>query len=167
MAMMEATGRQAHPVLGFLAGVLRKKLALPLQSEKADGERFYRVIDAGARRRQPDMPPRFVDPAVVEADIARVRSLSGDALRRRWQAVFARAVPQYLTADLLRRMIANRIQEEAFATLERATLKLLDGPCPTRPLPPGRAQPQDRNRAGARFFRQRIGSFVGLNPICR
>ena len=73
------------------------------------------------------MPPRFVDVASVEAEIERVRSLSGDALRRRWQAVFARSVPQHLTADLLRRMIANRIQEEAFGTLDRATLKLLDG----------------------------------------
>ena len=35
--------------------------------------------------------------------------------------------PKSLTADLLRRMIANRIQEQAFGTLDRATLKLLDG----------------------------------------
>ena len=48
-------------------------------------------------------------------------------LLRRWQAVFGRAAPERLTADLLRRMIANRIQEEAFGTLDRAGLKLLDG----------------------------------------
>ena len=30
---------------GFLAGVVRKKLDLTLQSEKADGEHTYRVID--------------------------------------------------------------------------------------------------------------------------
>jgi hypothetical protein len=73
------------------------------------------------------MLQRFVDPAAIAAEIARVRALSGHALRRRWQAVFGRAVPEHLTADLLRRMIANRIQEEAFGTLDRATLKLLDG----------------------------------------
>ena len=73
------------------------------------------------------MLQRFVDPAAVEAEIERVRSLSGDALRRRWRAVFGRPPPQHLTADLLRRMIANRLQEEAFGTLDRATLKLLDG----------------------------------------
>jgi hypothetical protein len=56
-----------------------------------------------------------------------VRSLSGGALRRRWQAVFGRSPPEHFTADLLRRMIANRVQEEAFGTLDRATLKLLDG----------------------------------------
>ena len=73
------------------------------------------------------MLQRFVDPAAVAAEIERVRSLSGIALRRRWQAVFGRVAPEQLTADLLRRMIANRLQEEAFGTFDRATLKLLDG----------------------------------------
>jgi hypothetical protein len=73
------------------------------------------------------MLQRFVDPAAVEAEIDRVRSLSGHALRRRWRAVFGRPVTRHLTADLLRRMIADRIQKEAFGTLDRATLKLLDG----------------------------------------
>jgi hypothetical protein len=59
----------------------------------------------------------------IAAEVARVRSLSGDALRRRWQSVFGRSPPERLTADLLRRMIAARIQEEAFGTLDRATLK--------------------------------------------
>jgi hypothetical protein len=73
------------------------------------------------------MLQRFVDRAAVEVEIERVRSLSGDALRRRWRAVFGRSPPQHLTADLLRRMIAARIQEEAFGTLDRATLEILDG----------------------------------------
>ena len=73
------------------------------------------------------MLQRLVDAAAVAAEIERVRWLSGDALRRRWQAVFGRPPPEHLTADLLRRMIANRVQEETFGTLDRATLKLLDG----------------------------------------
>jgi hypothetical protein len=73
------------------------------------------------------MLQRFVDAAAVEAEIERVRSLSGDALRQRWQAEFGRSLCGSLPVDLSRRMIANRIQEEAFGTLDRATLKLLDG----------------------------------------
>src|SRR6202795_1318419 len=73
------------------------------------------------------MLQRFVDAAAVEAEIERVRSLSGAALRRRWQSEFGRPSPRSLTVELLRRMIAARIQEEAFGTLDRATLKLLDG----------------------------------------
>jgi hypothetical protein len=50
-AIMEATGWQAHSVRGFLAAVVRKKLALNLESDKTDGERVYRVTgkpDEGA-----------------------------------------------------------------------------------------------------------------------
>src|ERR1700730_5685091 len=46
-AMMQATGWQSHSVRGFLAGVVRKKLGLTLQSDKTEGERVYRVIRTG------------------------------------------------------------------------------------------------------------------------
>ena len=45
-AMMKATGWQQHSVRGFLAGVVRKKLKLKLDSKKIDGTRVYSIKGA-------------------------------------------------------------------------------------------------------------------------
>jgi hypothetical protein len=45
-AMMKETGWQQHSVRGFLAGVVRKKLKLKLNSNKIGGSRIYRVDGA-------------------------------------------------------------------------------------------------------------------------
>jgi len=42
--IMTSTGWQPHSVRGFFAAVVRKKLALRLESEKTDGERVYRIL---------------------------------------------------------------------------------------------------------------------------
>jgi hypothetical protein len=42
--VMRSTGWQPHTVRGFFAAVVRKKLGLKLESEKADGERVYWIV---------------------------------------------------------------------------------------------------------------------------
>jgi len=55
-AIMKATDWQQHSIRGFLAGVVRKKLRLNLESRKVDGARVYRIVSADSakpNRRQP------------------------------------------------------------------------------------------------------------------
>ncbi len=49
-ALVKATGWQKHSVRGFLAGTVRKKLKLPLVSEKVDNVRTYRIGKAKAAK---------------------------------------------------------------------------------------------------------------------
>jgi DUF2924 family protein len=82
------------------------------------------------------------DPAAIEAEIARIRSLAPEPLRWRWRAVFGRRPPPDLSTHLLGRMIAWRLQEQAFGGLDRECLRFLDGLArqsgpPRRHLKPG------------------------------
>ena len=71
---------------------------------------------------------RFVDAAAVEAEIACVRSLSGGALRRRWQAVFGRPPPWLPSGCFVRGSVAVRM---LWISLTRA--KPASGAAPKRP----------------------------------
>jgi hypothetical protein len=51
-AVMKVTGWQQHSVRGFLAGVVRKRLGLTLESTKVEGTRIYRIVDG--RDAEPD-----------------------------------------------------------------------------------------------------------------
>ena len=52
-AIVKATGWQQHSVRGFLAGVVRKKLNLALQSAKSDDERTYWTVPAKMGKAKP------------------------------------------------------------------------------------------------------------------
>lgn len=49
-AMMQTTDWQQHSVRGFLAGVVRKRLKLKLESRKVDGVRVYQIAGRDIRR---------------------------------------------------------------------------------------------------------------------
>ena len=88
------------------------------------------------------MRQHWINPAAIEAEIARIRSLPFDALRRRWRVMFGRTPPAALGKDLLGRMMACRLQEQAFGSLDRESLRFLDGlgrhgGAPRRQLKPG------------------------------
>jgi Protein of unknown function (DUF2924) len=88
------------------------------------------------------MRQQRIEPAAIEAEIADLRSFALDALRRRWRVVFGRTPPAGLSKDLLGRMIACRLQEQAFGGLDRESLRFLDGLArhggsPRRRLKPG------------------------------
>ena len=57
-AMMQATDWQQHSVRGFLAGVVRKRLKLKLESRKIDGSRVYRIVEGPPRRSKPPQSRR-------------------------------------------------------------------------------------------------------------
>jgi len=72
------------------------------------------------------MAQRTINAAAIDAEVDQIRSLGIDALRTRWRMLFGAVPPKGLTKDMIGRMIAYRIQEEAFGGLDRETVKLLD-----------------------------------------
>jgi hypothetical protein len=72
------------------------------------------------------MDQRTVDPAAIEAEVDKIKSLGIDALRARWRLMFGATPPKGLTKSILGYMIAYRIQEEAFGGLNKETMRLLD-----------------------------------------
>ena len=57
--------------------------------------------------------------------LAGLAELDLDALRRRWRRLTGRPAPEHITKQLLIRMIAYRIQADAFGDLDGQSIKLL------------------------------------------
>jgi hypothetical protein len=88
------------------------------------------------------MAEPVMETAAVAAEIERIGTLSPEALRRRWRLVFGRKAPAGLTRELMRRMLACRLQEQAFGGLDRDSLHHLNSfaredKARRRPLKPG------------------------------
>jgi hypothetical protein len=60
-AMMKVTGWQQHSVRGFLAGVVRKRLKLKLDSKLRDDERVYRLAGDSNTGLGTSQPKRTTD----------------------------------------------------------------------------------------------------------
>ena len=72
------------------------------------------------------MARRSSDLAAIDAEVDHIRSLGIVALRTRWRAIFDAMPPVGLTKEITARMIAFRIQEEAFGGLDKDQIKLLE-----------------------------------------
>lgn len=99
-----------------------------------------------------------VSPEAITTEIERLSSLPLGALRAAWAAEFRRNPPKGLWRDLLLRVLAWRLQEKAFGSHDKATLRLLEA-C-------GEKQAGDRRcrrlKAGTVLVREFGGNCVRL-----
>ncbi len=118
--------------------------------------------------------------AHIENEIERIQTLGLDDVRSLWQQTFKKSVPKALSRDLLVRMLAWHIQEQAFGGHDRATLKILASYAKsapdaqrTRRLKPGteivREYQGERHTViiTAEGFRWREGDYPSLTAIAR
>ncbi len=68
----------------------------------------------------------FPDHKKLEAEIARLRDLDNEDLRKNWHAVFGRTPPPHLPRHFLFRILAYRMQADRFGDLDGESKKLLD-----------------------------------------
>ncbi len=72
------------------------------------------------------LPVRVYDRKQVDSELEALDELGLDELRLQWRNRWGRLAPAQLSRGLLFRLMAYRIQTEAFGDLDRATAKLLD-----------------------------------------
>ncbi|MEH2561808.1 DUF2924 domain-containing protein [Bradyrhizobium sp. AZCC 2289] len=93
------------------------------------------------------------DPA-VEAELDRLPAMPIADLRNRYRELFRTEPPKAFGPDLLRRSIAQRIQEKAYGVLSHSTRRLLDQLVKAaRAKPNGRLELPRRIKPGAELVR--------------
>jgi len=73
-----------------------------------------------------ELPVRVNDRKQVDSELEALEGLGLDELRLQWRNRWGRLAPAHLSRGLLFRLMAYRIQTEAFGDLDRATAKMLD-----------------------------------------
>ncbi len=102
---------------------------------------------------QQTAPAQPTDPA-VEEELDRLATMPIAHLRVRYREVFRSDPPKAFGPDLLRRSIAQRIQEKAYGGLSRATQRLLDQMVRAAMAKPnGRLELPRRIKAGSELVR--------------
>jgi hypothetical protein len=97
--------------------------------------------------------------AMVEAELDRLRTMPIVELRALWHAKFKSEPPKAFGPDLLRRSIAQKIQELAYGGLDPATSRLLNRLMAQHARTPGKIVLPRRIKAGAVLVRD----FKGAN----
>jgi hypothetical protein len=90
----------------------------------------------------------------IEAELARLRSTPIAELRALWRAKFKSEPPKAFGPDLLRRSIAQTIQETAYGGLDPATARLLNQLIAQHAKTPGKIVLPRRIKPGAILVRQ-------------
>src|SRR5215207_1912147 len=62
----------------------------------------------------------------LEVEIAQLSDLDMNGLRQRWRKLFRSSAPSHLPRYLLARVVAYRLQANAFGDLDRETARFLD-----------------------------------------
>lgn len=89
------------------------------------------------------------DPAKMEAELARLGELDVGMLKARWRSTTGRAAPAGVQKSLLLKMLAYRLQADAFGDLDPDTSRFLDRISLDRGLAGAKTLPlPDKARAG-------------------
>lgn len=90
----------------------------------------------------------------VEAELTGLACCSIHALRERWRGLFRADPPKAFGPDLLRRSIAQKLQEDAYGGLDRSTAQMLNQLIARHAKTPGKILLPRRIKPGAILVRQ-------------